>query len=185
MEPASNPTIKNMRGSTVLHLINGSGFSKLPNSQQSLLELFEFDYRNPPLHYPYDKYLQLAEHIKETLYSRKSPDEAFEELGYLAIQDYFQGIVGQVVRATVSLIRPERGAKQFLIKMRSILPWATHEIEEINPKYVRYSVKNLNGPPALMRGVLRASLEVTGAKNIKVNSTVISSDHVIHEAYWG
>lgn len=181
---ATNPQVRFIRSSTVKHLLDGSNFIKRADSLEILLERFNFDYQNPPHSYSYVKYLEMAELVRSTLYDGKSPDEGYEQLGYLAIQDYFEGVVGHILKATASLMGPQRGARQFLTKIKDTLRWGEHSFDEITANSLLYHIKYVPGPPAMMQGVLRASLEITGAKVVSLTSTVISEEDVIHEMIW-
>ena len=171
-------------GDTVKIMLEGNNVHLRPALLQAINGLFEFDYQKVPTSYPYSKYLDIVTYLGSVLYPARSRDEADEALGYNAIQAYFRGPIGQVLKATASIMGPHRAAKQFLRNIRTALPWATHEMEEISPTRLRYRVRNGGGRVALMRGVLRASLEVTGVKVVRLETKLLSPAESLHEMEW-
>jgi uncharacterized protein (TIGR02265 family) len=106
-------------------------------------------------------------------------------MGYNAIQNYFdRNRIGLMLRTAAKIMGPERGTKQFLHNIRLSLPFGQHEFEEVRPHYARYRIRGVAGSPGLMRGILKASLEITGAKAIKIRSTALREEDVIHEMEW-
>ncbi len=171
-------------GNTVKIMLEGNNVHLRPALLQAISDQFEFDYQKIPTSYPYGKYLSIVTYLGSVLYPGKSRDEADEALGYNAIQAYFRGPIGQVIKATASIMGPQRAAKQFLRNIRTALPWATHEMEEVSPTRLRYRVRDGGGRVALMRGVLRASLEITGVKVVRLETKLLSPGESLHEMEW-
>lgn len=180
---------------TLAILLSSLKLKKNSQNNTRLLQLlateFDIDYVNGeenslPLNYPYMSYLEIAKTICEQLYNEyENIDKAYEQLGYDMTQVYFQTMAGQVIKALATIIGPINGAKQIVKILSTRLPWASHELEEVYPGYLRYRIKNLPGSHYIMRGILRGSLAAGGAKNILITTTtLISNADIIHEAYW-
>ncbi len=179
---------QNMSGRAVRVLLEGNGVGNRPDLQEVILKRFEFDYRasSLPPSYPYARYLQLVEFLRLALYPDTPVDQAFQLLGYRATQTYFQGVGGQVLRIAAQVMGPQQGAKQFVKKMRSSLPWGSHDLVAARANYVAYRKGGIEGPPGLMLGVLQASLEACGIKPDRLSYKVESpiEDSVLYEISW-
>lgn len=183
-EPASiNRAERDISGASVKLLLDGSSVANHLELQKNLLDLFGFDSNSPPLFYPHAKYLQIAEFIRTELYKAYSNDAAYEEIGRGIVKAYFQGSIGQVVKITAEMLGPRVASKTFLKITKQCMPWAIHEYE-VGQNYFRYHLRLVPGPPALMRGILKASVEATDAKLLGAKSTVLSEEDVLHEVEW-
>ncbi len=184
IKPAQD--LRQVRGSAVLLLFGGLGLKGRPDLQHVLQTRFAYNANNPPVSYPYERYLEIAEYLRQTFYGSKTPEEGYEELGYRLTQSYFQGVSGQVLRVLARVLGPERGARQFLHMMSNNLPWGRHELQEVSSNSARYCKSGVGGPPALMLGILRASLEASGATLVRATYSVISEsdDEVVYAVEW-
>ena len=173
-----------VRPSTVKHLLDGSGFSQKPNALEILLSQFAFDYQNPPHTYPYSQYLAVAEYIRHNYYSHLNEEAGYELLGYLAVMDYYNGSVGRIVKMAAALLGPQKIAKQFLTKITGTLSWAEHSLEFESPHAARYHTRYVPSPAAMMRGAIKASLEISGAKITELYTITVTEENVIHVIKW-
>ncbi len=179
-----NPAARWVRLSTVKHLLDGSAFSQKPNALEILLSQFAFDYQNPPHAYPYRQYVALAEYIRRHYYSHLDEEAGYELLGYLAVMDYYNGTVGKIVKMAAALLGPQKVAKQFLTKIKGTLSWAEHSLEFKSTHAARYHVRYVPGPSGMMRGAIKASLEISGAKITELYTITVTEEDVIHVIEW-
>ncbi len=175
---------RNISGNAVRLLLEGSGAFRHPVILQQVADKFDYNYKIPPASFSYDSYLKIAEFLRQIYFGHKTDEEGYELLGYNATQAYLQGVTGQVLRMAAGVMGPQRGAKQFLKNMQGTLPWGIHELEEVKPNFMRYRIQKVPGSSGLMRGVIRASLEISGAKDIVVRSFLIATEHKLYEAQW-
>ena len=192
---------RTFNGNSVHLLLEGNGIGQRSDLQRAILEQFGYDYHSsPPLNYPYDQYLAIVEFLRETLYVKtrleKTPDETYQELGCRAIQTYFQGLSGSVLKMAARVMGPQRGAIQFLKNIKLALPWGEHELVAVRAGYVCYRKRGVSGPPALMLGIMQASLEATGVKLTRLSykagptsdladfATDFYAEDIIYEVEW-
>jgi uncharacterized protein (TIGR02265 family) len=171
---------------TLMLLLESCGVTKLKYWQDKLKNEFGLDVNKPPLTFPYDRYVEIAEGLRLALYSTQSPTVAYDEMGYKVGQAYFETMAGQVMKPLAKVLGPQKGAKLFLRTMSQALPWGTHNIEELTPNYLRYRKSLVGGPPPLMLGILRACLEVSGANLVSCSYTVLNEvrDDIVYEVKW-
>jgi uncharacterized protein (TIGR02265 family) len=180
------PGERAVSGGTVRTLLEACDLKDHQNLYQSILNYFGFDPKNPPMTYSYNRYLEIAEQLRASLFSNKPVTAGYEEIGYRIGQNYFQGVSGQVLKMTARVLGPERGAKQFVRSISRALPWGTHEIVELRPHYVKYRKAGVGGPSGLMLGLLRACIEASGVTLTRAEYTIVSkvNDDVIYELEW-
>jgi|GEM_PF-2135063 len=180
------PGDRAVSGGTVRTLLDACDLKSHQNLYYSILNYYGFDPKTPPMTYPYDRYLEIAEHLRISLFSSKPVTAGYEEMGYRIGQNYFQGVSGQVLKMTARVLGPERGAKQFVRSISRALPWGTHEIVELRPHYVKYRKAGVGGPSGLMLGLLRACIEASGVTLTRAEYTIISkaNDDVVYELEW-
>jgi uncharacterized protein (TIGR02265 family) len=171
---------------TVFLLIDSCKGRQHPLVVDALWQKFGFDCRSPALTYPYDTYVDIAEYLRQTFHPNVDMEVGFEEMGYRIGVSYFEGISGQVIKAMARVMGPQNGTKQFIKSISKALKWGEHELEEVRPGYMRYHKRLVGGPPPLMLGILRASLEASGAKLVSAHYTIINSveDDIVYEIEW-
>ena len=171
---------------TVLILLEALDLKDDPTVQATLATHFGIEVEKPQRVYSYNCYLEVAEYLRSTFLSHLTPEEGYNELGYQLTQVYFKGVAGQVMRVLARVMGPQRGARHFVHSMSTALPWGIHELQEVQPNYIRYRKELVGGPPPLMLGILRASIEAAGAKLTKATYTVqsMAQDDIVYEVEW-
>src|SRR5947209_18210387 len=87
---SNHPAERNVTGTTVKLLLDGSGVGRRSDLQGTLLTRFGFDYQKPPMFYPQPKYIQIAEFLRREIYSDLVAEQAYEEMGRGIVQAYFE-----------------------------------------------------------------------------------------------
>jgi uncharacterized protein (TIGR02265 family) len=175
---------KKIDGEAAANTIIGSGASSNLPLMEILRDRFNFDYKNPPFRLSYDVYLQMLEYVRQAIYPNLDEEEGYETLGRTIPEGHFQGLVGKVNKIAAKLMSPEQGTELYMRVTKAALPFAHYEVEEVRKGYIRFRQSNVPGPPAIERGILKASLEAGRAKNIKVTSKVVKPEEVIFEVTW-
>lgn len=157
-----------------------------PQIKAMLKQRYQVDLASPPSTFSYDKYLEIVEFLRVTLFGNIGTEAGYEEIGYRIVQNYFAGSAGQIMKMMANVIGAHNGAKQFIKSISRALPWGKHELEEIRPGYARYHKSLVGGPPPIMLGMIRAIIEAAGAKIIRSGYTVLSEskDDIIYEVEW-
>jgi uncharacterized protein (TIGR02265 family) len=171
-------------GSAVKTLLRGNGAAQRYDLHAMLFAKFQFNYDSPPVRILYDKYLEIIEFIRQSLYPYKTLEEGYEAMGVKLTNAHFEGALGQVNKVAAGLLGAERGYTIFIKNMTTTLPFGRHELEEIRKGYGRYHLYGVPGPAAFMRGIIRACLVAGGAKDIVVTTKILGTEEFIHEAFW-
>lgn len=182
--PLESAKAKNINGEMVTAIIKCCEADKNPALLQTIFSFYGFNYNSPPLDFSYDKYLQIAEYLCETLYSDLPSQSALENLGYNLAHFYFRSPSGQVLKNLAAILGPQRGAKTYRDVMTKRFPWSRHEIEELRPHYLRYHVRGMLGTGAMFRGNIKAALEISGAKLKNTNTIIVAQEDFILEIEW-
>lgn len=171
---------------TIRTLYEAVELAKYTQLKKFVEQRYQIAFDKLPASLSYDKYLEIAEYLRASLFGRMTPEAGYEEIGYRIVQNYFAGAAGQVMKMMVNVIGPHNSAKQFIKSISRALPWGNHELEEIRPGYARYHKMLVGGPPPLMLGMIRAVVEAAGAKIARSGYTVISEaqDDIIYEVEW-
>ena len=177
-------TTRYVSGNTIKIMLDGNNVPLRPDLEQSIVARFGFDPQKVPATFPYNKYLEIVSYLGPILYPGKSPTQADDELGYHATTSYLNSPIGQILKGTAGVMGPRRAFDQFLRVIKNSLPWATHELEDVSPNHLRYYVRTSGERPALMRGVIRASVEAMGIKLMRLETIILSPDAYLHEIEW-
>lgn len=178
------PTERNVTGTSVRLLLDGSGVNLSPDLQSTIYARFDFDYQKPPMFYPQPKYMQMAKFLRREVYSDLPEEQAYEEMGRGIVRAYFEGSIGQVVKMTAAMLGPKVGSKTFLKVTKQCMPWANHEYE-VGDNFFRYRLRLVPGPPGIMRGIMKESVEAAGAKLLRATTTIYGEEDFLHEVEWG
>jgi uncharacterized protein (TIGR02265 family) len=175
------PTGRFVSGKMVQAVLESCNVHQNPQLLEMIKTRFGFDLDFVPTNFPYDKYMQINEFVARELYPQQDLQTALEKIGYDSVHYYFRHPTGQILKTMAGVLGVQRGAKIFVQNMKHRLPWGIHELEEVQPKYVRYRVRLVPGTGAMIRGTMRASVEVTGGKIKSLKTTLLDFEDMIHE----
>jgi uncharacterized protein (TIGR02265 family) len=165
-------------------LLLGCGIKEKPALQRVIKEQFAHDYDNPR-DIPFEKYVEIVEYLRETLYPFRNSDEGYLALGKAVTAGGFQGVMGTIRKSIGKVLPPEKVIELFLKDFITNTPFARSDLEEARKGYIRWRVGNLEGaPPKLLTGVLTGMYETFNLKNLQVKDTQIDSGTFVYEIFW-
>lgn len=175
---------KKLAGDVAIHPIKGSKAANNPEILQTIRERFNLDYHNPPITMPHEDYLEMLEYLRQVLFPEKNYEAGYEALGVCILQGHFQGVVGQVNRIAARIISAEKSIEIYLKANNNAVPFGQYTLDELGKHHARYRQTGVPGPPALERGIVKASIEATGAKNVRVTSVEHAKENIVYEITW-
>lgn len=171
-------------GGDVRQIIRGSAARQNPELLEQIRQRFNFDYKNPPITLGYDTFLAIAEFLRQKLYPNLKNDEALEKLGYDMVQSYMDKPIGKVNRIAAKMSGPEATTDLIVNSMSSIISFGRYVVEEVRPGFARFHMYNLPGQPALVGGIIKASMELAQVREIKIKASSVATDEAIYEVTW-
>jgi uncharacterized protein (TIGR02265 family) len=150
-------------------LFKGCNLETKPFVTQPLLQKFGLDIQNPPPEYPFDRYLEMLDWLRQQLYTVDSPALGFEKIGRNITNGVFDSAIGQILKGSAELLGPERGMKFFFQKLGGALAFGTLNLLEQKPGYIRFELLNVPGPADVTRGMALAALEAAKVKAPAIN----------------
>jgi uncharacterized protein (TIGR02265 family) len=151
---------------------------------QELSTRYNYDDYKPPFEMSYLTFLAIVEHVRVLMLPDKTREEGYEELGGAILKGFTSGVIGQITKVTSTMLGPVRGA-HFLVKnAANTFPFGKHELEEVREGYFRYHYYEVPSANGLLCGLIKAALEMSNVKDVRLTSKKISNDEAIIEATW-
>ncbi|MEI6045071.1 MAG: DUF2378 family protein [Chloroflexota bacterium] len=152
--------------------------------KSKIQEKLNYNIENLPTTIPFSDYMRVVEFIRQEYYSQLNRNVAYELIGYQSSLEFLNSPLGQVLKLAAGVLGTQRGLHQFIKTMRTVMPFGKHHLEELTPHYVIYQMRDIDVPPALVCGWLRASLEITQTKSKRIKAEEIGPRMVHYHLEW-
>ncbi len=146
-------------------LFIGCELVKKPMVLAEIQNRFGLSYPNLPNSYPFDRYLELLDWLRQEFYPGDTEAKGYEKLGRAINRGFFQGPVGQVLKVSIRMMGPQRSLPYFFRITGGALKFGWFEIVEEKPNFIRAILHNVPGSPDIMRGMSLESMDMVGVKN--------------------
>lgn len=146
-------------------LFTGCGLPEKPGLLQALDIKFGLSYPHLPASYPFDRYLQMLDWLRQQLYPHDTEATGYEKLGRNITKGFFLGPAGQVLKLSIKVMGPQRSVPYFFKIAGAALRFGRFEVVEQKPGFVRAILWNVPGSPEVMRGMALESMEASAIKN--------------------
>jgi uncharacterized protein (TIGR02265 family) len=171
-------------GNSIKALFNGLKLAEKPELLAEIQRRFNLAYPELASSYPFDRYLEMVDWLREQLYPDKAAPAGFELIGRAATRGFFQGPVGQVLKLSIKVMGAQRAIPYFFRIAGGALPFGKFVVVENKPNYIRAILYNVPGSPEIMRGMSLESMDETGIKNPTIDYYKLSPNDTEFVARW-
>lgn len=166
--------------------MRGVGHRMTPRLHAELREL-GIDLGKPLLPaYPSETWERAVEWVARALYPELSMGEAQWKLGESTVYGFEQTVLGKAMVALSKLIGPRRALLRFPTMSRSSNNYSSMKLRELGPADFEVVCEPFMGWSEYVQGCIRAVLDVTGAKDPKVElvSHQREAERLVLRATW-
>ncbi len=150
-------------------LIEGNNLDDDAFVLAKLEQQFGIAYPVLPDYYPFDRYLELLNWLRQELYPHEPASQGYEKLGRQITQGMFRGAVGQLLKKSAELLGVQRGLYFFFKILGGALVFGTIETQEHRPGYVRFILWNVPGPPEVTSGMILEAMQAAKVKQSQIS----------------
>lgn len=167
-------------------LMRGIAGRMTPNLEEGLRKL-GIDIAKPlqPA-YPLDKWLKAVDLVAATVHPELPMPEAQKKLGESTVYGFEQTMLGKAMVAFSKVIGPRRALLRFPSMSRSSNNYSGMEAKEISPNQFELVCFPYVGWPEYVQGCIHAVVDVTGAKEPKVEIVEhdVAKERLVLRATW-
>lgn len=153
-----------INGTSLKFLFIGLKLTEKPELMADTQRRFGLTYPNLPSFFPYDRYLEMLDWLREQLFPAEDEASGYELIGRAIASGFFDEPAGQVIKITAKLMGWHRAVPIFFRVIGGALPFGRFEIVESKPCYLRSIIYNVPGSPEIMRGMTLTGMEVANIK---------------------
>lgn len=133
--------------------------------------------------YPLQAYVDIQNACAASRFAHLPEDERYFEIGRLFMAGFEKTLMGSAMLAVLKLIGPRRALDRLTRSMRSANNFSEGTFESLAPNHHRITI-NFTIRPGFYRGVLVASLERAGAKELSISTAATKDMVTTYDVTW-
>ncbi|MBL8910451.1 MAG: DUF2378 family protein [Archangium sp.] len=133
--------------------------------------------------YPLQQYVDVQNASAASRFAHLPEDDRYFEIGRLFIAGYEKTLLGNAMLAMIRLIGPRRSLDRLTRSMRTANNFSEGTHEALAPNHHRITI-NFTIRPGFYRGILFASLEHAGAKELQITTAATRDMVTTYEVTW-
>ncbi len=164
----------------ILPMLEDTGLSRNPQVADELKKRYNFDVKRPPTSVPMETGIAIQRYAAQYLYPDVSLTVALWKLGRVTFDSYRRSIVGKVMLAALPIWGPHRLMTSAPRVYEMTLKYGVRTVKKVGPTKYEFRHQKDSGNIEMVAGIAEASLEATGAKNVRVSiRTLALGDHIL------